>query len=74
MLREPFVQPYMFRLQQFEHAAVFADDVTAKQFGFAAHRLAEIVVEVWKEPPVRRDGVEIAQVQPLRGEVSHQRL
>ena len=43
-----------------------------KQLGFAAHRLAHVVVEVGEQQHVRRDLVQIAQLQPLAGERGHQ--
>ena len=45
-----------------------------KQPRLAAECLSQIVVEVRKQPAIRRDGVEIAQVEPLLGEVRDERL
>ena len=70
VLREPFVQEGEVSAQQVEHAAVFAQKSFEVQLGLAAKGLAEVVVELGKEPEVGREGFEIAQVQPLPGEVA----
>ena len=73
VLREPLVQERVVGLEQVEHAAVFAQDALEKQLGFAAERLAQVVVEIGKQPQVGRDRFEVAQVQPLLGEVADER-
>ena len=45
-----------------------------KQLGLAAERLADVVVEVREQQQVRRDLVQVAQLQPLTGERVHQRV
>jgi len=37
-------------------------DLFEEQFGLPAKRLAEVVVEIGKQPRIRRDGIEVAQV------------
>ena len=53
VLREPLVQPGVVRLQQVEHAAVLAQHLLEEQLGLAAEGLAQVVVEVGEQPPVR---------------------
>ena len=46
MLRESFVEEGVIALNQFEHAAVFAHDVTEKQFRLAAHGLTQLRIQL----------------------------
>ena len=73
VLRQPFVDERVVGAQQIQHAAILAEDAVEEQLGFLPERLTEIVVEVRKQSHVRRDRREVAQVQPLRGEVVHER-
>ena len=48
--------------------------LSKKSVGFAPESLAEVIVEIGKLPDSGVDGAEIAQVEPLLGEVVDQRL
>ena len=71
---EPFVDERVIRPQQVEDAPILAQDAFEEQFRFLPKGLPKIVVEIRKQTHIRRDRREIAQVQPLRGEVAHQGL
>ncbi len=73
VLRQPFVDERVFRVQQIENAAVLAQHAVHEQLGLAPEGLPQVVVEVRKQAHVGRHRVEIAQVQPLRREVRHER-
>ena len=45
-----------------------------KHLRLLAHRLADVVVEVREQQHVRRDLVQVAELQPLAGERRHQRV
>ena len=70
VLGEPLVEERVVRLEQVEHAAVLAQDALEEQLRLLAERLPQVVVEVGEQPQVRRDRFEVAQVQPLPGEVA----
>ena len=72
--RQPLVDERVVGIQQIERAAVLAHDAREQQLGFAAQRLADVVVEVGEQQHVRRDLVQVAQLQPLTGERVHQRV
>ena len=72
VLGQPLVDERVVRAQQVEHAPVLAHHAFNEQLRLLPERLPQVVVEVRKEPHVRRDRVEVAQVQPLRREVGHQ--
>ncbi len=72
MLREPFVDERVVGAQEIERASILAQDALEKELGLLPEGLPEIVVEVRKQPHVRRDRRKIPQLQPLRCEVGHQ--
>ena len=72
--REPLVDERVVGIEQIEREPVLADDAREEQLGFPAERLAHVVVEVREQQQVRRDLVQIAQLQPLAGERVHQRV
>ena len=74
MLRQAFVHERVVGAKQIEHAPVLAEHALEKELRLLAKRLAQVVVEVRKQPHVRRDRVQVAEVQPLRREVVHERL
>ena len=72
MFRQPLVEERVVRAQQIERAPVLAQDAFEEELRFLAKCLAKIVVEIREPAHVRRDGRQVAQVQPLRREVGHQ--
>jgi hypothetical protein len=74
MLREPLVDERVVRPQQIQHAPVFPQDALEEELGFPPEGVPQILVEVREQPHVRRDRIEVAQVQPLRCEIRDQRF
>ena len=73
--RQPLVDERVVGAQQLQRAAVLAQDVREEQLGFAAEGLADVVVEVREHQDVGLDlRFEVAQLQPLAGEVADQRV
>ena len=72
VLGQALVDERVVRAQQIEHAAVLAHHAVDEHLRLLPEGLAEVVVEVREDAHVRRDRVEVAQVQPLPGEVGHQ--
>src|SRR4029079_5978561 len=60
--------------QQVEDVAVLAHDAVEEELRFALKRFAQRVVEVGELVMVRRDRLEVAQVQPLPGKVADERV
>ena len=71
---EPVVHKRVVRVQKFQHAAVLLGDVREEQLGFFCHRRAESVVELREKFLVRRGQFQVADLQPLSGEIVHQRF
>ena len=72
VLCQPLVDEGVVRAEQFRDAAILAKDVLEKIFRLGAKRLPQVVVEIWKQPQVGTDPLELPQVQPLRTEVRDQ--
>ena len=70
--REPLVHEGVIRADEIEHAAVFAHDRLEKHFRLAFHRRAQRPVPIREGFCVRLHDFQIAQLQPLTGEVFHQ--
>ena len=70
---QPLVQKGVVGAQQVEDAAILADDALEEQLRLAAHRATQVVVEVREEIAVRLHAADVAQLQPLAGEVGDQR-
>src|SRR5688572_16946347 len=71
---QPFVQERVIGFQQSQDVLVFEQDTFQKEFRFLPKGLAEVVVKVRKEPQVWRAGIEVAQVKPLRREITDEIL
>src|SRR5262249_16779599 len=54
---------------QIERAAVLADDAFKEQLSFAPHRATKTFIEIRKQGDIGRDRRQVAEVQPLCGEV-----
>src|SRR5262245_49657278 len=74
MFGQPLIQESVVRVQQIEEAAVLVQNALNKEFGLAAERLPQSLVEVWEDVGVRRDGLKISEVQPLPAEVADEGL
>ena len=72
MLRQPLVEKGVVRPQQIEHASIFAHDAVDEELGLQAKRLTEVVVEVRIQAHVRVDRRQVAQPEPLPGEVARE--
>ena len=68
--REPLVDERVVGVHQVEHAAVLAHDAAEEQLGLALEGLAQVVVEVGEDEQVRIPVAQLAQEQPLAGEVA----
>ena len=66
---QSFVDEGVVRRQQFEDAAVLAQDAAEKELRFSPHRLAQAVFEIGEEKALRLQRSQVAQVEPLSGEV-----
>ena len=73
VLGQPLVHEGVVGGHQVEHVAIFAHDAAEEELGLAAEGVAQIVVEVGELVGVGRDVLQVADVQPLPGEVLHQR-
>ena len=69
MPRQPLVDERVVGIQQIHDAAVFAHDAVEEQRRLFLHRLTQVVVEIGERTEIRAGVLEIAQVQPLLGEV-----
>ena len=72
MLGQPFVDERVVRAQQIEHAPIFAEDAVDEEFGFLAERLTKIVIEVRIIAHIGADRLQVAQPEPLSGEVTRE--
>jgi hypothetical protein len=73
MLGQAFVEERVVGAQEIEDAPILAKNAFDEELGLAAERPPEVLVEVREQTHVGCSGVEIAQVEPLRCEVGHQR-
>ena len=71
--RQPLVHEGVVRTQQIEHAVVLEDDALEQQLGLALQRLPQVVVEIGEHILVGTQALQVAQVQPLAGEVAAER-
>ena len=74
MLRQPLVDERVVGVQQVEHAAILAHDAVEEQLGLALEGLPQVVVEVGEDEQIGIPVAQLAQEQPLSGEVGDQRL
>src|SRR5439155_4647577 len=70
---QSLIEICVIHLDQIEYAAVLTDNALEQQLGFLSHRLAEVIVKILEQTHVRNERVQIAQMQPLPGKISHQR-
>ena len=70
---QPFVEERIVGRQKIEHGAVFVEDALEEQLGLALERLPQVVVEIREIVRVGQDVAHVPQLQPLPGEIAHQR-
>ncbi len=63
MLRQSLIEERVVRIQQFHHAAVFAEDVLEEQFGFVLEALAQALVKLGEDIRIGLLLRQIADVQ-----------
>ena len=71
VLGQPLIEIGVVGRQHLENAAVLAHDARKEQPGFVAERLSQLLVER-KDHRVGLHGLDVAQVQPLPGEIGHE--
>jgi hypothetical protein len=67
------VDERIVRVHQIHHAAVLAHDAVEEQLRFLFHRLPEVVVEIRERGEIGVGVLQVAQMQPLLGEIVDQR-
>ena len=70
MPRQPLVDERVVRVHQVEHAAILAHDAVEEQLRLALEGLPQVVVEVGIDEQVRIPVAQLAQEQPLSGEIA----
>ena len=74
MARQAFVEERVVRADEIEHAPVFRDDALEEQLALRLERVPQIGVELGEEIRIGQDLLQIAQIQPLAGEILDQRF
>ena len=72
MLGQRLVQERVVGRQEIQDAAVLTEDAVQEQLGFTHEGGAHALVEIAEQVHVRLLGFDVAQEQPLGGEVGHQ--
>jgi len=71
---ETFVQISRGGIEQHQHALVLAKHLMEEQFRLSPEGLTQILTEVRVKTRIGHERLEIPQVQPLIGEIRHERL
>ena len=71
MPRQRLVDKGVVGVEQLEHAAVVPQDKREVLLGLLTHRLAQPVIETAEEVFIGSDRAQLAELQPLAGEVFH---
>ena len=74
MPRQPFVDERIVGVQQIGDAAILAQRAGHEHLGFLLERLQQALVIVGIAIRIDHHFLDAAQVQPLRGEIVHQRV
>src|SRR5439155_5684854 len=74
VLGQALIEESVVRTQQVDDAVILPQLTFDQEFGFLRKGLAQILVEIRKGRVIRRYPCDIAQEQPLAGEVRHKRL
>src|SRR5262249_27416002 len=69
---QTLVDERVVRLEKGEDAPILADDAVDEEFRFPPKGRSQVVVEIGEQTKVRRDGIQVARMQPLNGEVGRQ--
>ena len=72
--REPLVDEAVVRGHQIEDIAVLVDDAAEEQLDLADHRATQVVVEVGELERIGLLVAQVAEVQPLAGEILDERM
>src|SRR5262245_26161046 len=70
VLRQALVEKGGIRLEQIKHTAIRSHNAIHEEFRLLAERLTKIIVKVRILTDVRIDGRQVAQPEPLSGEVT----
>src|SRR5262249_40839527 len=71
--REPFVEKRVIAVEKFQRAAVLAQDVIEVELRLLLHIVGELAAEFGEPARVGSDQPDVAQLQPLPGEILRQR-
>jgi hypothetical protein len=74
MLRQALVYKGVVRIQNIDDAAIFTDHAFDQKFRFALQGVSKILVEIREGDRIGLHPGNIAQEQPLAGEIGNQRL
>ena len=66
---QPLVDEGVIRVQQIDHAAIRRKLAVDEELGLAAHRVAQVLVELVEDVGVGRVLADVAQLEPLAGEI-----
>ena len=70
---EPLVEERVVGGEQIDHAAVFAHDALEEQLRLTEERLPQRIVEIGELVRVGKDALHVPKLEPLPGEVRHER-
>jgi hypothetical protein len=74
MAGKSFIDEGVIRIQQVDDAAVLAHDALKEKLRLAPEGLPQVVIPVGKLFPVGDSALQVAQEEPLAGEISDQGL
>src|SRR5439155_6658782 len=72
VLRQALVEKSVVRLEQVKRAAVLAQNAIHEEFRLLAERLTKVIIKVRIQAHIRADRLQIAQPEPLSGEVTRE--
>ena len=74
MLCQPFIGERIVGIKQFQHAAVFVNQIFEEGLGLPLHRYPQRIIKLRVDSPVRFQDVHVSQLQPLAGKILDQHL
>ena len=74
VMGQPLVHERVVGVQELQHTSVLADVVVEKEPGLLFHGLAKVVAVLQVDVVLQEPVVQFAELQPLTGEVFHERL
>ena len=69
MAGQPLIEKGVVRIQQVQHGTVFAEEIGEEELGLAQEGLPQVFIEVGEDVGVGPCAGEIAEKEPLSGEV-----